>query len=178
MKKIILFLVLLNITFFTLKASPIDVTTAKKVAENYFKSKGFLIGKSSTSFDVIYQENRLSIGNSCSETELVYYYIFSVQPQGFVIVAGDDNIIPILGYSNENNFVTENMPINVAKWMEGYKNEIRYAVENNILPTEDVKQQWERYMSKDIYLENNSAKAVSALISTKWNQWDATKIVL
>ena len=170
MKKIIIFFILFGITFFTLNASPIDVTTAKKVAENYFKSKGFLVGKSSTSFELIYKEDRYNTNILKSETNLAYYYVFSVQPQGFVIVAGDNNVVPILGYSNENNFVVENKPINLAKWLDGYKNEIRYIVENNVLANDDTKNLWERYLSKEIYLENNSEKAVSALISTKWDQ--------
>lgn len=164
MKKIILFLAFLYCMVFTLNASPVDVKTAKKVAENFFKNKGFVIAKSSTSFELIkadYHE---------TDNLLAYYYVFSVQPQGFVIIAGDDNVTPVLAYSNENNFTAENMPTNIAGWLKSYQEQIKVVVRENIVATNEIRTLWEKYSVENIKMENNGAKAVAKLLNTTWNQ--------
>ena len=160
MKRIFLFLLAAIITL-PILSKPVDENTAKKVAENYFRSQGFI--KGSANLELIYQEDENTSG-------LVYFYIFSVSPQGFAIISGDDCVYPILGYSNENNFKVENMPATITWWLGGYKEQIKYVVDNNIAATEDISSLWERYLSQNIIVENNGSKAVSALISTKWDQ--------
>lgn len=65
----------------------------------------------------------------------------AVEAITFTIVSGDDAVLPILGYSTESNFDPNNIPPNVAKWFEGYKNEIRYIIENDIQSTAEISEQ-------------------------------------
>jgi hypothetical protein len=160
MKKITLLLVVL-LTFVFVSANPVDVATAKKIAENYFKSESL----EAMAFELTCkaeQENGIS----------AYYYVFSVQPRGFIIISGEDNIIPILGYSCENNFVVEGMPANIAGWLDGYKKQVKYVIENNILATDEIRGEWEKYSVQNIEVSNDRAKGavVTPLIATKWNQ--------
>ena len=46
------------------------------------------------------------------------YYIFNNPDGGWVIIAADDRVNPIIGYSNEGTFSQENMPRNLEQWME------------------------------------------------------------
>ena len=46
------------------------------------------------------------------------FYIFNREGGGFVIVGSDTRYEPILGYSMENSFRTENMPANLAYWLK------------------------------------------------------------
>ena len=58
-------------------------------------------------------------------------YIFNGNP-GFVVMASDDCVQPILGYSLTGRFVAENMPTNVSGWLQGYNDEIQYAIDNKV----------------------------------------------
>jgi hypothetical protein len=69
-------------------------------------------------------------------------YVFNVDNSGFIIISGDDTVIPVLGYSDQSIFVSESMPLNFKKWLENYKNEILYVIVNKIKPTEAIKNQW------------------------------------
>ena len=53
-------------------------------------------------------------------------YIVAQEGGGFVIVAADDQVRPILGFSLENNFRLDNMPDNVKWWMEHLRRETRH----------------------------------------------------
>ena len=158
MKKTTALLIML-FAFVFVNANPVDVATAKKIAENYFKSKNV----ETTSLELTCKAEQ--------ENEIyTYYYVFSAQPQGFIIISGEDNITPILGYSFENEFVTEGMPANIARWLDGYKRQIRYVIENNISTTDEVRGEWEKYSVQNIEIDNNRGVIVAPMIATKWDQ--------
>lgn len=48
------------------------------------------------------------------------FYVFNRGNSGFVIVAGDDRMKQILGYSKDNAFVTENIPVNLKAMLNTY----------------------------------------------------------
>lgn len=55
------------------------------------------------------------------------YYVFNIGTnEGFVIVSGDDRSPAILGYSDKGSFDMDRLPSNVASWLEGYADQIRY----------------------------------------------------
>ena len=53
------------------------------------------------------------------------FYVFGSERGGFVIIAGDDNVPPVLAISETNQFKVEGMPDNVKWMMEGMKNFVR-----------------------------------------------------
>ena len=86
--------------------------------------------------------------------ETVYFYVFGAENnEGFVIVAGDDRITPVLGYSHTNGFSADNMPPNLKWWLGEYAKQIQFAIDNNIEPTTEVTQQWAQYLGT-----NNNGK--------------------
>ena len=95
-------------------------------------------------------------------------YIFSTE-NSFVIMAADDCVKPILGYSLTNTFVAEGMPENISSWLQGYSDEIQWAIDNKQRATSETAQQW-----KDLIVgKTNTAKAeavVGPLIQTEWSQ--------
>ena len=95
-------------------------------------------------------------------------YIFTAEP-GFVVMAADDCVQPILGYSLTGKFQTENMPTNVRGWLDGYNDEIQYAIDNKMKATAETSKLW-----KDLSEGNSkAAKAtivVDALVQTQWDQ--------
>jgi len=85
--------------------------------------------------------------------EIVYFYVFVTEDNSSsVIVAGDDRVQPILGYSHTNGFSVDNMPDNVKWWLGEYAKQIEYAIENDIESTQEAKLQWENYLKN---VENN-----------------------
>ena len=66
---------------------------------------------------------------------------------GFVIVSADDIVIPILGYSTTSKFDATDIPDNAAKWLEGYLDQIRYAIENNLEPSDEIKTEWQELLN-------------------------------
>ncbi len=145
-------------------AKQVDENTAKVVGLNFLHSK-------TNSFSGTKIENLRLIFKSVTniQNSSTLYYIFNIDEKGFVIVAGDDNVKPILGYSNEGNFKIENIPPSVQKWFEGYKNEILYVIEKNIQATLEIQEEWKSLLSNQT--RNSIEKSsVSPLIQTKWDQ--------
>lgn len=98
------------------------------------------------------------------------YYVLSDQANnGFVIVAADKRVWPIIGYSSDGKFSENNQPPAFVNWMEQRKREIAYAKSNNLIPDNIVSQKWENLSSSNsIYsLETTS---VEPLLKTTWNQ--------
>ena len=86
-----------------------------------------------------------------------YYYVFNAgQNQGYVVVSGDDRTAPILGYANHGTFDVDKIPCNMAVWLEGYAEQIKYIQEHP-----------EANVTRGDVLTHAS---VSPLISTQWGQ--------
>lgn len=86
-----------------------------------------------------------------------YYYVFNAgQDQGYVVVSGDDRTAPILGYANHGTFDVDKIPCNMAAWLEGYAEQIKYIQEHPeaVVTRGDVP----------------THADVGALISTTWGQ--------
>jgi len=69
------------------------------------------------------------------------FYVFGSDRGGFVIIAGDDNVPPVLAISETNQFKVEGMPENVKWMMEGMKSYVRSASS----PSAEVRNQWARF---------------------------------
>lgn len=87
---------------------------------------------------------------SAQTEETVYFYVFATEKNdGFVIVSGEDRVLPVLGYSNENGFSAEDMPENLKWWLGEYAKQIQFAIDNDIKPSVEVKRQWADYLGTD-----------------------------
>lgn len=168
MKTKLISLILLIITF-SLFGKPVDENRAKMVGLNFlhYKTNSILL-KRASELQLTYVVNS-KIGNSSNE--ITMFYVFNVGSVGFVIVAGDDTVTPILGYSDQGNFVSENMPSNLKKWLENYKKEILFIIENDIKATEEINKSWN--LDQNNNKSNNSTfstNSVNPLIQTRWDQ--------
>jgi len=101
----------------------------------------------------------------------VYYYVFNINENaggGFVIVAGDDAVKPVLGYSGNGSYDENNLPPGFAYWMDYLQQQIAWAQEQGLEQSEAMRQEWESYLDGDILPEPDDV--VEPLIKTKWNQ--------
>ena len=149
---------------------PIDSTKAVLVAYNFIASSTSRSDVSSTDFKLVLAEKGVMMKHQFHE--FTYFYIFGIKDLGFVVVSGDDVLFPILAYSNKNNFDPIKIPTNTAKWLESYKLEIRYAIENGVNATDEIQLQWENLLGSapSITLNGNQFRSVSPLVQTTWDQ--------
>lgn len=99
----------------------------------------------------------------------VHYRIYNVAGAGFVIVSGDDLVLPVLGYSTEGAFPAEAPPINVAKWLDGYRQEVRGALAAGGEATPTVRAEWTRW-EEAAPAELGGERSVGPLLQTTWSQ--------
>ena len=107
------------------------------------------------------------------------FYIFNAAGGGFVLVAGDDCVRPILGYSLTGTFQIAGMPVNVQGWLEDYDSGIarikELAEQEKALPSHSgglrqaVAGEWQR-LAAGVAPEPEVLTSVSPLVTTTWNQ--------
>jgi hypothetical protein len=150
----------------------VDENTAKTVGQAFLannRTSGFL--KSAPVLQLVYKVGSKVTNASSATQPSTFFYVYNAAQSGFVIIAGDDNVTPVLGYSDQGTFDPDHLPQNVAKWMEGYKSEIRYIIDNNIAASPEISSQWQRLKSKgSLASSSTSTTAVTPLMQTKWNQ--------
>ena len=96
-------------------------------------------------------------------------YIYNIGDHGFVIIAGNTVLPPVLAWSDQGAFPDmEEAPDNFASWIAHYSEMIDFAVANGIQPEAKVQRQWDE-ASQGIFGTRN-ATTVDPLVSTRWNQ--------
>lgn len=149
-------------------AERIDLSTARKVAESVAKGSSAL--RSSGDLSLVYVAAPGQSGTALRSGAMVGtvdYFVFNFpENSGFAIVAGDDRVRPLLGYSLEGQFNPENLPENLSAHLEYYQDQITWAEEQNIEPSADVTAEWNRYLGGTAL---RSGGGVS-LETAKWDQ--------
>ena len=97
------------------------------------------------------------------------FYTFSLGEQGFVLVAGDDRALPILGYSFTSPLRLNNVPAQIAAWLDSYERQIEWLREQDAPVTDQVMGQWQSLETGRLPLAAVPS-SVSPLISTTWDQ--------
>jgi hypothetical protein len=113
-------------------------------------------------------EKNTSTSMKSVETPAVYFYVFEIpDDNNFVIISGDSRARPVLGYSLNSKFHVEDMPPNLAAWLNGYKEAILSAMENNLPVDEKTAVEWKALYEK----EKKATKSVAGpLLKTRWAQ--------
>lgn len=65
-------------------------------------------------------KSRAATTASCSDA----YYVFNNDAGGFVIIAGDDAVTPVLGYTSTGSFDAENLPDGLKDLLKSYERQI------------------------------------------------------
>lgn len=141
----ILLLVLLHIPA-TLPAGPVSENKALQVASHFVSTLAPL--RSDAGLQLIYQgfgkeANALRNG----QTPLLYIYNIG-ESDGFVIVSGDDNAYPVLGYADKGSIRTERMPPNLRNWLDFYEEEIGRVSQSGASASAEITQQWENLLTE------------------------------
>lgn len=145
MKRIILTL-LLSVTL-AAHAKPVDMSTLLQVATRFCAGQTV-------------QMQMQRIGN---EMALFQW------DGGFVLLAIDDCVRPVLAYSTTNSISLDDMPANLEGWLEGYRQDIAAKVAAGIDQTPQVAAEWAHYTGA-MPAPKTVADSVAPLLTTRWSQ--------
>lgn len=114
-------------------AVELDANQANEIARQFFSKKK---GLSISNLPII---NRVKIASPASTQNPIVqnapYYIFNYgYNNGFVLVAGDDMVQPILGYSDSGSFPETDIPAHVQALLDSYQKAIENITVQNEKP--------------------------------------------
>ena len=150
------FVMLLCVT--SLNARPVDAAKAKAIGQKFACEK---IDRQLKSNDLELVYTGLSNRNEAC------FYAFNAGTSGFVIVSADDRFRPIVGYSDEGPFETENMSPELAFYLEKI---IEARTSRNAVLSDDTEEEWQSVMTTGKLLSRNGGRGVDYICTTKWNQ--------
>ncbi len=159
MKKQLIFTFIVMLAGMTvLNARPVDAAKAKNIGQK-FVCANFDNNLKSTDLQLVY--------TGTSERNEVCFYAFNVGQEGFVIVSADDRFRPIVGYSDEGPFATENM----SPELEFYLGKIIEARTSRAAVLDDrTPEEWQSVTTTGKLLSFNGGRGVDYICTTKWNQ--------
>lgn len=109
-----------------MQADPITQQQALQKAERYLKGR-----KGSLKLSPISNARKLAPRKPGVTSSQPAYYAFNRgEKEGFVLVAADDRIEPVLGYTDEGEFDYTEIPDNMRSWLNAQESYVRYLQEH------------------------------------------------
>ena len=96
------------------------------------------------------------------------FYVFNFGNTGFVILSADDCYRPIVGYSDEGVFETENMSPEAAYYLNSIAEGRSQA--HRTVQSAEVAVEWEMLRESGKLPSRNRGKKATFLVETRWNQ--------
>ena len=154
-----LFVIMLGIS--QLIAAPVSVGTARQVAQGFARN-AFANASRTHSLDLVMTTDA--------------YFVFNVGETGFVIVSADDCFRPIVGYSDEGLFPTENPSPEMMYYLDNLSQGRDAALRASIRQDDIVADEWQRLLGNDPMPLRDGERKAFYLVQTKWNQnWPYNK---
>lgn len=141
-------------------ADNVTVEQAKSVATNFFRAST-QTRSASPQLQMVWDGEDAS--TRTATTEPAFYVFNRTDDKGFIIIAGDDIAMPVLGYSFEHPFKAENMPANLKAWLQGLRSQINEARSNHFTASATIEQAWK-------YASDNIGDVAVELETADWNQ--------
>ncbi len=154
-KKVLSLLLIMTVAVSCAVAAPVSQSTARRVAETWLQAMGMRDVK--------------TLADVTAETPFTEFYVFAAPASGFVLVSGDDCATPVLGYSVDEHFETQNMPPHVLGFLSGYDEEIRWGKEHKLLVSDTIAQQW-KLLANGQMPKAAFDNSVPPLMTTCWDQ--------
>ncbi len=164
MRKIAVSIIALLVSSMTLMAERVSREDAALVA-NHFMS---VAAPAADGIQRVAPAVRMVLKESSEQTESQYYVYENENGEGWVIIAANDAVSPILAYSETGHFRTDNMPSNIRHWMGNYDKFIKRIETEGVEAAEETKAEW-RALRKGVR-KAKAAVVVGPLIQTKWDQ--------
>lgn len=137
-------------------AERIPVEQARKMATEFFRHNRPQLAVNS--LKMVYDGE--TAASRSAGAEPAFYVFDNPDGKGFVIISGDDIAQPVLGYSYENDFLMEQLPVNVEGWLESLKKQVNDGRKYGVVSLPDS-----RSLSR-------AGDVVVKLETAQWNQWE------
>ncbi len=159
MKKILLSLLALTIAV-TVSARPVSQETAQRLVQSFV----------SANFEFTRQSSDLSlVKTGYSDRGEACYYVFNVGTTGFVILAGDDAVRPVIGYSDKGTFNPDDMAPALADYLERMRLGIMSEAQKGTGNAE-VAADWAMLEKCGRLVSRHGGREDEYLVQTIWNQ--------
>ena len=161
MRKILLLSVSLLLAVTTVFAERVSQEDAALVAKNFMNPTSVSGVKKAPA--------RPMVLKAAAAEDNQFYVYENASGEGWVMVAADDAITPILAYSKTGSFRTDNMPLNVQHWMNNYNQFIKRVVDDGAVASEEAQAQWKQ-LRKGLPDDPAGNVVVGPLVKTTWDQ--------
>lgn len=160
----------------------VPVETINLIAKNFFKTSS-LTGKGKQN-KTIKSSKEFKTSKKASA-----FYVVNYNEGGFLILAADDRVSPILAYSDSGDFKTQDNEIipPVAYWIESQKNQVQSLINNNQTQSKELKKEWDVLKSNEVVQKTSTTSRIEPtdpkdcpdvtvikgpLLTTVWGQGD------
>ena len=163
MRKLLLLAVSLLLTVTTIFAERVSQADAALVAKNFMSAPAVQTGvKKAVPTEMVLKK-------AASAEENQYYVYENANGEGWVMVAADDAVAPILAYSKTGTFRTDNQPKNLTKWLGHYDKFIKKVTNDGLAASEETQAQWKQ-LRKGLPNDPAGTIVVGPLVQTQWDQ--------
>lgn len=149
--KLIAFILICLLGTLTLQADPITREQAMQKAERHLTGR-----KGSRKLIPVTNTRKLAPRRQNVGTSEAYYAFNRGTEEGFVLVAADDRIEPVLGYTDEGEFNYEELPNNMRNHIDALEQQVRYLMDHPELTV----------------VKAPVHNAIPEMLTTRWNQSD------
>ena len=127
-------------------AETINDSQARSIAENFMASHQM----QSTNLQLVKKQGKF---NAPATSTSAAYYVFNAERNGYVIIAGDDRVPSVLGYSDKGTFDAQDVPEALQDLLESYAEQIE-ALDQSIMAAPQF----------------TAGSAISPLLTCTWSQ--------
>ncbi|MEI7500851.1 MAG: thiol protease/hemagglutinin PrtT [Bacteroidota bacterium] len=172
MKKPVLTLLTVCLFFGYSQATTVKEKDARIVAANYLASTPAFSQHGKTALLKICYAPEGTATTKSNASPAPLYYVYNINgSEGFIIISGDDAVHPVLASSSEGAFIADNMPANLAGWLEDYGNQISFAITAGLDATPQIRSEWASLSKSNPSAQiPGSQQGVSPLMTTTWDQ--------
>lgn len=154
MKKALLTICIMVFAICNAIAGPVDAQRARQLGQRFLNN------------------DRITLVQTSATRDAVDYYVFNVPgDNGFVIIAGDDRVKPVLAYSTTGSFDVNNLSDGFSFTLNSFSEEIQYVREHNLEATPDIVAEWKAVAENGIINQGRGNRAVvGPLLQSTWHQ--------
>ena len=153
----------------SMSAAPVDMEQARKIALSFIKNNYPQTRSGQETLTLVWTDGVTGTrsGSSDAITSEPTFYVFDrTDVPGFVVVAGDDAVYPILGYGREQTFSKEGMPSNLRAWFDSYQRQINWLRSHNKQASVATREAWEKLGNGSLQLKSTGVELTTVL----WDQ--------
>lgn len=152
----------LVMTFGQLHAGSVDRATAKNLAKNFLKTTVLGSSKADLNLKLVH-----TFGSTRGQDDL---FVFNVEGGGFIVMAADNRVKPILAYSLKGAFDASDIADGFKLQIAAYQEELEYIRRNRLAATADIAAEWKSVGETGHILATRNTRSVGPLMETTWNQ--------